>query len=52
MSDKLPKTHEFVGDSFDMWQWGQECFCFAQPVSLHWLRFTVIAECIVIRDKL
>jgi hypothetical protein len=31
-------------------------FCFAQPVSLHWLRFTVTgkvtAECIIIRDKL
>jgi hypothetical protein len=31
-------------------------FCFAQPVCLHWLRFTftgkVTAECIVIRDKL
>lgn len=31
MSRKLPKTHEFVGDSFDMWQWGQECFVSRNP---------------------
>ena len=31
MSRKLPKTHEFVGDSFDMWQWGQECFVSRSP---------------------